>query len=75
MNLGFVRSTTGLDKYDFDHIIPVASGGTHHVMNLFILDPGVNKWFGSDPSRQEDKMKLVGGAVKLCDVTFKTPPV
>ena len=41
-------------------------------MNYFVIHPDDNKWFGSDPSKQTDKMKLVGGVAKLCVVVLKT---
>jgi hypothetical protein len=61
-----------IDNYEVDHIIPVKSGGAHHVCNYWLMSREANKWFGSDGSKQEDKLKLVGGVAKLCAVSFKT---
>ena len=63
----------GLPKnnYEIDHIIPVAHGGACHPMNLCILSPGANRYFSSDKSKHEDKMKLLGGVAKLCAEALK----
>ena len=63
---------SGLHKYDVDHVIPASFGGADNVMNYFVMHPDANKWFGSDASKQADKMKLVGGVAKLCAVALKT---